>query len=401
MKFLKMISWIGLGVLFVGIGALMVVNKNLFGVPFIFVGFWFFKSIKIIGPAEMAVFVWLGEPIGFRESGPCFIFWLLGKLEKYSKKMYNFDYRAREVITQAGKYKSEKEDKETYYGSQVLKVSSVVYLNFPRDPRSKKTGDDLPDDVDVEEVVEKGEKIKVEKTHPLIKILRAQVPVKDEELKDWTEEAVLGALRVAFGRMTWRRAVEDIKEVTKEAEDVFKSADGALIRAGFSKKGIQLVIAEIDLPKELEDAMPEVDRQRLEAEAAPYEAEQRAEETGGAVIQMFCKMTGMPREDVEKALRENPEEFVKRYQSFWEKSWDTIYRRMGIDGKAYLDIRTQNPLLDLIALWKKGIPSGKGEEEKQEPKEEVKTEKPLSPETERVMKRVKEALKRRKKKQRP
>jgi len=392
MKFLKMISWIVLGLLFVGIGAWMALNKNLFGVPILLVAFWIFMSIKIIGSAEMAIFVWLGEPVGFRDSGLCFVPWLLGELERYPKKMYNFDYRAREVVTQAGRYKSEKEDKETYYGSQVLKVSSVVYLNFPREPRSKETGDDLL----AVEIDEGG----IEKTHPLIKILRAQVPMKDEELKNWTEEAVLGALRVAFGRMTWRRAVEDIKEVTKEAENVFKSADGALIRAGFSKKGIQLVIAEIDLPEQLENAMPEVDRQRLEADAAPWEAEQRAEETGGAVVQIFCKMTGMTRADVEKALKEKPEDFVKRYESFWEKSWDTIYRRMAIDGKAYLDIRTQNPLLDLIALLKRTL-SGKGEEEKQERKEEeVKTEKPLSSETKRVMKSVGEALKKRKRKRR-
>lgn len=383
MKFLKMIICIGLGLLFVGIGVLMVVKRNLFGAPIILVGFWFFKSIKIIGPAEMAVYVWLGEPVNIRESGPHFVPWLLAELARYPKKMYNFDYREREVITQAGKYKSEKEDKETYYGSQVLKVSSVVYLNFPREPRSKDTGDDL--------LVVETDKGGIEKTHPLIKILRAQVPAKDEELKGWTEEAVLGALRVAFGRMTWRQAVEDIKEVTKEAENVFKSADGALIRAGFSKKGIQLVIAEIKLPKELEDAMPEVDRQRLEAEAAPYEAEQRAEETGGAVVQIFCKMTGLPRADVERSLREDPEEFVKTYQTFWEKSWDTVYRRMGIDGKAYLDVRTQNPLLDLIALWQR-MPMGGGKEEKKEKAGEFKKT-PLDKVREEAKKRTEEAMK--------
>ena len=48
MKFLKMISWIVLGLLFVGIGAWMALNKNLFGVPILLVAFWIFMSIKII-----------------------------------------------------------------------------------------------------------------------------------------------------------------------------------------------------------------------------------------------------------------------------------------------------------------------------------------------------------------
>jgi len=369
MSFLKMIIWIGFGLLLLAIGALMVASKNLFGIPFILVGLWSLKSIKIVGPAEMAVYVWLGEPVGVRESGPRFVPWLLAELAKYPQKMYNFDYREREVISRAGEYE------RIYYGSQALKVDSVAYLNFSREKRGEETTGDVLIDVEMteKEVEIKGEKKKVyvEKTHPLVKTLRAQIPNEDEKLKDWTEEAVMGALSVAFGKMTWMEAVENIKKVTEEAENVFKSADGALIRAGFSKKGIQLVIAEIKLPKKLEDAMPEVDRQRLEKEAAPFEAEQRAEETGGAVIQMFCKMTGMLRTDVEKVLKENPEEFVKKYQSFWEKSWDTVYRRMGIDGKAYLDVRTQNPLLDLIALWQR-MPLGgemkKGEGEAEKPK---------------------------------
>lgn len=332
---------------------------------------WLVFSIKIVGPAEMAVLVLFGRPVKFYDSGFCFVPFLPGLkcyLARYPKKTYNFDYRAREVVTQAGYYKSEKEDKETYYGSQVLKVTSVVYLNFPREKRGKETtGDDLTDVKTVEEEIEiNGEKkrVMVEKIHPLIGTLRAQVPVEDEKLKDWTEEAVLGALRIAFGRMTWREGVENIKKVAEEAEKVFKSPHGALIRAGFSQRDIQLVIAEIELPQKLKEAMTEVDRHRLEREAAPFEAEQRAKETVGAVMEMLCIETGLSRDEVEKAIKERPEEFVRKYNKVWEKNWDIVHRRMGIDGQAYLDIRTANPIQDLIALWKRMLMGKPGTKEK-------------------------------------
>lgn len=364
MALLKLILIILAGGFFLGIGGLMIFMRIFWGAIFSLIGFWLLMSIKIVGPAEMAVYVLLGTPTGVRKSGPSLVPFLFAELVKYPQKMYNFDYKERSVVTQAGEYPP---GSKKYYGSQVLKVDSVVYLNFPREKRLKEEFDIIDEEQEWE--IENGKE--VEKTHPLIKILRAQVPIEEEKLKNWTEEAVLGALRIAFGKITWKEAVEDVKKVTIEAEKVFKTADGALMKAGFSQKGIRLVIAEIKLPPHLEEVMPNVDAQRLEAEAAPFEAEQRAEETGGAVVQMFCKMTGMPRFEIEKALRENPQEFVEKYKSFWEKSWDTVYRRMGIDGRAYLDIRTQNSLQDLIALWQR-IPKGK--EEKGEQKEKEKKE---------------------------
>jgi len=332
---------------------------------------WVGLSIKIVGPAEMAVKIIFGKPVDVCDSGwvvdlrlpfgrrfKCF-------LQRYPKKMYNFDYRAREVITQAGEYK------ETYYGSQTLKVNSVAYLNFPRQKRSKKTEEDELRDIETDI---NG----IEKTHPLIKILRAQVPVEDGKLKDWTEEAVLGALRVAFGEMTWMEAVENIKKITEKAEIVFKAADGALIRAGFSKKGIQLVIAEITLPSALQRAMPGVDRQRLQAEASKFEAEQRAEETTGFVVQAFCRLTGMEQEEVQKRLKEDSAKFVADRKEMWEKAWDTVYREMALKRGARVDIGVEGAggfeklILNALAAWQR-MPSGKDSERGHEEKEGRKT----------------------------
>lgn len=367
MKTLKLIMWIMLGLFFLGVGVLFLLNQRFIsGVCFVFVGFWILMSIKIIGPAEMAVFIWLGEPVGFRDSGPCFVPWLLGEVKRYPKKMYNFDYRTRKVITQAGKFKSKKEKEETYYGSQVLEVDSVVYLNFPREERGEATGDTL---IDVEMMEVKGKK--VEKTHPLIKILRAQVPIEDETLKDWTEEAVLGALRVAFGKMTWRQAVEDIKKVTEEAEKVFTSADGALIRAGFSRKGIRLVIAEINLPEELRRALTEVDKQRLEKEAAFFEAKQRAIETIGAIIQMMAEARGVSPETIQAQIEADP----ALQKEFLDQAKYLIAREQAIKGNSFVNIEVQGAeglertFLNLLAAWQR-MPMGRGAEIKPEKREE-------------------------------
>jgi regulator of protease activity HflC (stomatin/prohibitin superfamily) len=331
------------------------------------------RSIKLVGPDEMAVKVIFGEAVDVRESGLVFDlrFLLPGYfkcyLRKYPKKMYNFAYKEREVITRAGTYE------DVYYGAQTLKVDSVAYLNFPREKRGKDTtGDDLVD-VDMEEGVEK--------THPLIKVLRAQVPTDEEELKDWTEEAVLGALRVAFGEMTWMEAVINIKGITEKAEKVFKSADGALIRVGFSRKGIQLVIAEITLPSSLQQAMPDVDRQRLEADAATFEAEQRATETVGTVLKMMAKSRGKKVEEITEEIDQDGEGLKKE---FVDLSKDLVVREIALKRGAYVDIRVEGAtgiekvILNALAAWQR-MPSGPlgekptpEEEEKPMPKGEEK-----------------------------
>ena len=202
-------------------------------------------------------------------------------------------------------------------------------------------------------------------------------------LNAFTIDQVLVAAKGGFNLADHR---EDVGLPNDELDAIEKD----LARWGFDL--LRITITDFELPKQIIEARDAVQIRRREAEAAPFQAEREAEETGGAVIQMFCKMTGMLRADVEKALRENPEEFVKRYQPFWEKSWDTIYRRMAIDGKAYLDIRTQNPLLDLIALWKRMPIESPSAEEKAEAKVEVKEEKAELTEAEKEV--VTEAKKR-------
>jgi len=305
--------------------------------PILLTLLWVLLSIKIVGPDEMAVRVIFGKPKDFRDSGFCFIPFLPLMdcyLKRYPKQTYNFDYKEREVISQAGEYKGVR------YGSQKLKVNAVAYLNFPRemDPTMDTTG-----------------------THPLVKIIRSKIPIKDEELKDWTEEAVVAALRVAFGQMTWQQAIEDMVTINKKVEGIFKDVDGALIKAGFRERGIKLVISEIKLPKGVEDVLPQPDRARLIAEASKDVAKAQAVETVGSVIEMMAQSRKKTPDEIRELIEHRP----KYQREFLDLAKDLIARRMAIEGKSFVDIRVQGSggfeqtLLNLFASWQRMPKGGK------------------------------------------
>lgn len=352
MEKIKSLIWL---LVFLGVafsGGLMLVNENLWGILFIVISFWGLMSVKIIGPEKMAVFVILGTPVEVKDSGIRIVPWLISWIIIYPKKMYSFSYPEKNVITRAGRYK------KVDYEAQVIEVNSNVYLNFPRDN-------------------EEG------KTHPLIRILRAGIKTDESSLKTWVEGVVFEALRVALAQMTWKESIQNINKVNIEVEKVFKNPDGALMKAGFRDPGIKIVITEVHPPTEIKKALASVEKQRLEAEAAPFEAEQQAEETGGAIVRIFSKLTGMSRESMEEEIRKNPNDFFEKYKVFLKKSWDMIHRRMAIDGKSYIDIRSQNSLQDLLALWQMMSTGKKGGKEmmnkEKEEKEEKKKWVPSSP----------------------
>lgn len=306
---------------------------------------WLILSINIVGPKEMAVKVYLGIPIGACDSGFRFVPFLPGLhfyLERYPQKMYNLDYPAREVISMAGEYKGEGENETKHYGTQILKVDAMVYLRFPRP--SKKND-----------------------REKLIEILKSHIPIEDKGLTDWTEESVVGAIRAAIGGMTWKEAIEDIKKVKEETDQIFKRADGALLQAGFLEEDLKIVIKEVRLPSKLEAALPKVDEARIEAEAAPFEAQQRAKETIGSVVQMMAEVRGQSVAEIQKEIngsKELREEFMKRCD-------DLIRREMSLKRGALTDIRVEGAegvertLLHLITAWQK-MPQGKSKEKKED-----------------------------------
>lgn len=342
----------------------------------------------IIGPDEMAIRVVIGKPDSFLDSGLHFIpFFFSCYVLRFPKKMYNLDYPARESVSKRGDVDG------VEFGAQVLKVDSVAYVTFPRcyvwvqckNVDGHEIIKQVNSENDLKEYIRNLEQqgitdIKV--TGGLVQILRSQVPIDTDKLKTFTEEAVVGALRIAIGKVTWRDAVEGIDEVRAAAEEVFKSSDGALIKAGFRRDDLRLAIEEIKLPPELERTLPEPDKARLAAQAASFVAETRAIETVGTIIEMMALSTGQKPEEICASIDADPD----TKKEFLHIAEDLTKRRMSLDANSLVDIRVEGAgeierlLLNLLAAGRRmpGGQSGReGKEEKKEGEKKRKGDQPV------------------------
>ncbi|HDZ54258.1 MAG TPA: hypothetical protein ENI19_01035 [Candidatus Nealsonbacteria bacterium] len=353
-----------------------VVFLSLFTIVYIKLGWWKFPIIpQIVKPEEMAIKVILGRPEEFFDSGLRWIPLWFSSLRRFPKTMYNLDYPAREAVTK----------RETIdgieYGAQVLKVDSVAYVSFPqcyvwlryKDQQGKLQIARVNSETALtkkKDELKKAGMTDIEAKGGLVEIYRRQIPIDEGKLKDFTGEAIVAALRVAMGKVTWRQATEDIEDVRKAAEDVFKSSDGALLAAGFHPDDLRLAIEEVKLPQELEQALPGPDRARLEAQAAKFVSQTRATETVGTVIEMMAQSRGKSLQEVQAEIEADPD----ARKEFLALSKDLIVRRMGLDKNAYLDIRVEGAdgieksLLNLVAAWQRMPGGGKEKEEKEEKK---------------------------------
>jgi len=241
---------------------------------------WVIKSIQIIGPKEMAVLITLGKPTAVLDSGLNFVPYLICSLLKFSTKMFNFDYPAKEIITKADKYKGVK------YGVQVITVDSVAYVRFPRGKDKK-----------------------------LIEIVRSDVPTKEEALKNWTEEVIIAVIRLVLGQKTWKECTEETDKLKEEIEDVFKKADGILLKAGFKADDLRIVIKEIRLSKELQEALMAPERKRLEKDAADFEAETQARKWVGMIFHTMALAEGISIKVIQKRIRTD-EKLQKKFMDY-------------------------------------------------------------------------------------
>ena len=297
--------------------------------------FWAIASLKIVGPAEMAVKVYFGTPVAVCDSGFRFVPWCFGLtyLVRYPKKVYNLEYDGIEVITIEGEYPL---GSGRIFGATKVKINAAEYLNFPRP----------------ETLLEPGEN-----THPLIKILRAGVPQDDAGLQAWTKEAVESAVRLACGQVTWKQAAEDISAINGEVGRIFKYKNGALIRAGFRGPGIKLAVSKIILPPEVERALTKPEETRLEAEAAVKDAEAQATDRLGTVLWGIAISEGIDisvvrdRVKTDEGLRDKLLAYSMALHADIEKADRNAYYKLDSSG---------NPFLDVVTLWRKMTSGGGG-----------------------------------------
>jgi len=283
---------------------------------------WIIKSYKVVAAEEMAVKEILGVPVSFCDSGLRFVPWFFKgakcRLRLFPKKKYNLPYSQRIIYSKSGEYDG------VEYGIEQLKVDAMAYINLPRNKN-------------------------------LIKILQSGVPIKDNELEDWTEESVVSSLRVALGNKTWRESTENIDTVKISANDHFTESNAPLIKAGFEKENLQLAIVEIHLPKHLADSLLIYDQQRIKRDAASFEAEENAKLIMGSVVKMYAEAIGKKIEDVQKEI-EGKEELKKEFREFAK---EIVARKLSIDGKAFTHIKVdgaeglEKTIFNVIALLRK------------------------------------------------
>jgi len=309
--------------------------------PFVTIGvvvLWVIASVKIIGPAEMAVLVLFGVPVAPVDSGICFVPWFFGLtyLVRYPKKTYNLEFLGIEVITKAAKYGTSAQN----YGALKTKVDAAVYLNFPRPDTPLGPDDD---------------------THPLIKILRAGVPTNDSELRAWTKEAVESAVRLAMGNVTWKQAAEDIDEINQRVTNIFKDSDGVLVEAGFRDPYIKLVVSKVKLSDDVEEALTGPEKTRLAADASRKDAEAQAIDRLGTILYSIAESEGVDvgvvreRVKADKGLQNKLLEYAMKLHADIEKADRGSYFKLDSSG---------NPFLDVITLYKQltggGAPASPG-----------------------------------------
>jgi regulator of protease activity HflC (stomatin/prohibitin superfamily) len=172
-------------------------------------------------------------------------------------------------------------------------------------------------------------------------------------------------------------------------EGIVGLKDEKLIKKTLPKWGLQIAkqgidIKSIGLPPEYQKAGAAKKEQEMRAAG-------RAEEIMGTVILAVTRAEGRKEEEVQAEFRADPQVFYQKHQPIV----DNTMTKLSMEQRSYLRIETpgatgmEGAFLNLIGAWKR-IPGGESEQEPK--KEEVNAEKPLSPETERVMKSAREAL---------
>jgi len=203
---------------------------------------------------------------------------------------------------------------------------------------------------------------------------RATYEIADvkESIKTTIENAArsyLNGLTIDVG-LTQRGAGFDLKN--KFPGDEIRRLDETLAKWGF--EFYRVSVEDFDLEPDLVRARGEIQKRKRAADAAIEEAKIRARENIGALIEMIALGTGKSTQYIQSLIEANPD-LMGKLHSFSE---DLITRRMSLDGKAMIDIRSggggelEQGILRLIAPF---IETGKTEERsgktgKKEKKEE-------------------------------
>ena len=173
----------------------------------------------------------------------------------------------------------------------------------------------------------------------------------------WAENVLLRLAPVYRGLIA-TKPLDDLLTLRGRGDEIWNELMGVgefnLIRDVLEKewgikvqeKGIQ--IKDIDLPRDYQDAAAAQRRQELQAGG-------RAAEAVGTVISMMAQARGKPIAEIKSEIDASSE----MRQEFLNLAKDLVVRKLGIEGKSYLDIRVQGAeglermILNALAAWQR------------------------------------------------
>lgn len=228
------------------------------------------------------------------------------KVTFYPTAIINVDFTALEIKTKPGIYAETvgEQTREEECGAEVVTVKSEMYLRVP-------DGDDL------------------------IKFHLAGIPLDPEELRKFWDGAIEQILRSIVGNMTWKKASQDIKEISDKTDEAFKEEDNSPIYdAGLSKELLTVTVADVKLPQSLVKKLTQVDNQILEMQSSGFHAKKDGLEIGGTFAAALAAARGKKVEEMYIEIAKDPDlakEITQRTVSLVEK-------KMAIDSGQFRQI---------------------------------------------------------------
>ncbi len=311
------------------------------------------KSVVILVPEEMGELILFGKPVGFRDSGlhlvpplpKCYI-------EKRPKTLFDLDYNLVEVVTKEGFFPEGSTEEKDYYGSVVIKVDPVAYVALPQTDE----GTDHDEIGNLSLIIQRG------------------VPFTKEGLQDFTQESVQSILRIIGSQKTWGELVQDLADMTSQAHNLFQK-ESPLVMAGFARGDVRLGIKRVILPKELENALLDPEKQKFAKTAAITQAEATAEvnlitskaeaeaefyREVGSWLHTKARALGLSMDELDQKMRED-EVFRLSVDNELISYFEKLHREVELaKQKAFFDLNVGGAgstgisglLAQGIALWK-------------------------------------------------
>lgn len=276
---------------------------------------------------------------------------------RWLDKVYSYNFRWRDIQLVAGEEKAEFHEKVLDH----IFVRPDVYWT---DIKGAETKPDERIPLDIQFLVT------MRVTNPYKALFKAP--------SNWNEN-VMARLNASFTTWVGTKALDEILDIRQDRQKIWDELKkDPLVKMLEDEWGIQIEdkgieIRVIGMPPEYQEAAGLKRKVELQAEAKRrqfgIEAEARAAEVMGTVIESVVTGGGKPRKEVQEEFQKDPRAFYKKHKVLI----DNIMSKLSWEERAGLRIETPGAVgvlgdfLRLAAAWQR-MPSGKSEQEKRERK---------------------------------